>query len=153
MMLLLAGLASAQQGDDYEPTGRYLTPAEIHSSLSEQLQPFEDCYQYSSARGRVTVGEVHVVFTIAEDGTVSDARVHASTSELDDLDACLVEQALTLQFRPHDEAPIEVGYPFVFRDAALQPFPMVMVAERPIGLLFVYLPEDPNVAKALVGAR
>lgn len=129
----------------------YLKTPEIHALMMEQLEPFKECYAYSSAAGRVTVGEVFVNFTIAPDGKAQGAYIHASKSGLEDLDACLVDKANTLTFRAHDEEPIAVGYPFVFMDASLQPYPMIFVKERPIELLWLRLPADPAVQAALLG--
>jgi hypothetical protein len=129
----------------------YLKTPEIHALMMEQLERFEQCYAYSSAAGRVTVGEVFVNFTIASDGKAQGAYIHASKSGLEDLDACLLDQANTLEFRAHDEEPVEVGYPFVFMDAVLQPYPMIFVKERPIELLWLRLPADPELQQALLG--
>lgn len=129
----------------------YLKTPEIHSLMMEQLERFEQCYAYSSAAGRVTVGEVFVNFTIAPDGKAQGAYIHASKSGLEDLDGCLLEQANTLAFRAHHEEPLQVGYPFVFMDAVLQPYPMIFVKERPIELLWLRLPPDPAIQLALLG--
>lgn len=136
---------------DAEELSLYLKTPEIHSMMMDQLERFEQCYAYSSAAGRVTVGEVFVNFTIASDGKAQGAYIHVSKSGLEDLDACLLDQANTLEFRAHDEEPLEVGYPFVFMDAAMQPYPMIFVKERPIELLWLRLPADPEIQNALLG--
>jgi hypothetical protein len=136
---------------DAEELELYLSTPEIHAMMMEQIPRFEQCYAYSSAAGRVTVGEVFVNFTIASDGKAQGAYIHATKSGLEDLDACLLDQANTLEFRAHDEEPLEVGYPFVFMDAVMQPYPMIFVKERPIELLWLRLPADPALHQALLG--
>ncbi|MED5370309.1 MAG: AgmX/PglI C-terminal domain-containing protein [Myxococcota bacterium] len=128
----------------------YIEPDEIHATLSEQLARFEQCYTFSSARGRTQVGVVKVTFFIAPDGNAQGAYIEESKSTLPDLDECLVDQANTLVFRPHDEEPIGVGYPFVFRDGALQPYPMVAVKQRPMGLLWLHLPASSGLEGPLL---
>ena len=59
--------------------------------------------------------------------------------------------ANTLEFRAHDEEPLPVGYPFVFMDAVLQPYPMIFIEERPMELLWLHLPPDPALHQALLG--
>jgi len=149
MIWLASALAAPPAGDD-EPTGRYMTAAEIHSRVIEQLALFGACYEHSAdARARTELGDVYLVWTIRSDGRVSGARIHESKSGLPDLDACLVDAARTLRFPAHHEPEIEVGYPLVWLDATLQPFPMVYVHERPLDLLFFYLPEDPAIVDIL----
>ncbi|MCB9793260.1 MAG: TonB family protein [Alphaproteobacteria bacterium] len=153
-LLLLPALvfAASRAEEDAMSLGRYLTAEEIHDVVVQALPEFEACYTHSSARGRVMVGEVFVDFTIDPSGEVSDARLRSSRSELADLDGCLLDQARALRFRPHDEAPLDVGYPFVYRDAALQPYPMVFLKLRELPLLFFHLPEDPEAREALLRA-
>lgn len=135
------GLAAESAAErDAQPLGSYLTLQEIHAGIIASLPSFAECYEHSGARGRVEVGEVFVDFTIAPDGLVSDATIRDSRSGIADLDACLRERMLTLTFRPHDEEPVVVGYPFVFREGSLLPYPMVFVKERDVGILFFYLP-------------
>jgi hypothetical protein len=136
--------------DDAAPTGRYLSSAEVHGMLLEQLPQVGACYDNSSeARARTELGEVYVNWRIAPDGSVRDAHVHESRSGLPALDACLVEQVGQLRFRAHDEAPIDIGFPFVYREAALQPYPMVFVKDRSLHPLFVWLDDDGQAAARL----
>ncbi|MFT5586892.1 MAG: hypothetical protein ACI9VR_004495 [Cognaticolwellia sp.] len=129
----------------------YLTTPEVHALMMAQMGRFEQCYADSGASGRVTVGEVFVNFTIAPNGKAQGATIHVSKSGLEALDDCLLTQANTLEFRAHDEEPMQVGYPFVFMDAVLQPYPMIFVQERPIELLWLHLPPDPAIRRALLG--
>ena len=136
--------------DDAAPTGRYLSSAEVHAMLLEQLPQLNSCYENSSeARARTELGEVYVNWRIASDGSVRDARLHESRSGLPELDACLVEAVGGLRFRAHDEAPMDIGYPFVYRDAQLQPYPMVFVKDRALHPLFVWLGDDAEAAALL----
>lgn len=152
LLLPMLAWAGSRAEEDALPLGRYLTAPEIHQGVMQAMPEFEACYTHSSARGRVMVGEVFVDFSIAPSGEVSEARLRSSRSDLPDLDACLVDTARALRFRAHDEAPVEVGYPFVFVDAALQPYPMVFVKERELPLMFFLLPEEPGRADALLEA-
>ena len=129
----------------------YLETPEIHALMMEQLERFEACYADATAAGQVTVGEVFVNFTIAPNGKAQGASIHASKSGLKELDDCLLDQANTLEFRAHDEEPLQVGYPFVFMDAVLQPYPMIFIEERPMELLWLHLPPDPALHQALLG--
>lgn len=150
MTLLHAAAMAAPPVADDAPTGRYLTAPEIHAAVLEQLHVFASCYEHSvEARARTELGDVYVTWVIRPDGTVTDARIHETKSGLPDLDQCLVEKARTLSFREHDEPGVEVGYPMVWLDATLQPFPMVYVRERPLELLFFYLPEEPEFVDIL----
>ena len=149
MILLPAALAAPPVPGD-APTGRYTTAAEIHGQLMEQLEVLGTCYEHSTeARARTELGDVYLVWTIRPDGSVSDARIHESHSGLPELDACLVDAAGALRFEAHDEPRLQVGYPMIWLDATVQPFPMVYVEERPLDLLFFYLPEDPHIVSAL----
>lgn len=145
-----AGSSAAER--DAQPLGRYLTLEEIHDGLVAALPTFAECYTHSGARGRVEVGEVFVDFTIGPDGAVTEAAIRDSRSGVPDLDACLRERMLTVTFRPHDEEPVHVGYPFVFREGALLPYPMVFVKERDVGLMFFYLPGSSEDVDAWVRA-
>ncbi|HJN73622.1 MAG TPA: TonB family protein [Myxococcota bacterium] len=143
-MMWLSVAFAAPPADDDAPTGRYLSPVEIHGLVIEQLEVLGSCYEHSAeARARTELGDVYLTWVIRPDGSVTDARIHESSSGLPELDACLLEAAGRLHFRAHDEPGIDVGYPMVWLDATLQPFPMVYVKERPLDLLFFYLPEEP----------
>mgnify|MGYP002631375834 CR=1 FL=1 len=136
--------------DDAAPTGRYLSSAEVHALLLEQLPSLASCYEDSGeARARTELGEVYVNWRVASDGSVREVRLHESRSELPELDACLVQRVGLLRFRAHDEAPIDIGYPFVYRESALQPYPMVFVKDRALQPLFVWLDEDEEAAAGL----
>ncbi|MCB9760935.1 MAG: TonB family protein [Alphaproteobacteria bacterium] len=145
-------LAASRAEEDAQPLGHYLEPVEIHQVLLDAMPTLSDCYRYTAAKGRVIVGEVFIDFVIDPSGEVSEARVRSSRSELPDLDACLVERVGALVFRPHHEEPVEVGYPFVYRDAALQPYPMVFIKQRELDLLFLYAPEGSGSMQQVIEA-
>lgn len=150
-LLALTLLGATRQELDEAPLPRYLGAEDVHAVILAALPELGDCYAHSSARGRVLVDEVHVVFSVLPDGGVAGVSTR-SGSGLPDLDACLVEGVGALRFPPHDEEPMEVGYPFVFRDAALQPYPMVFVRQRDIAPVFLHLPSDPAAARRLLDA-
>ena len=122
---------------DDAPLTNYLDPQDVHDALIPQLTAFETCYTHSGAAGRTEVGEVFIDFTISPDGSVRNGTVRDSRSGFDELDDCLAETANTLRFPAHDEEPMNVGYPLVWRQSALQAYPMVFVQDRPVGELFL----------------
>ena len=122
---------------DDRPFGNYMEPQDVHDALVPQIGVFESCYSHSGAAGRTEVGEVFVDFTIAPDGSVRDGIVRDSRSEFPELDACLAGTTASLKFPGHDEEPLRVGYPLVWRESALQAYPMVFVEDRPVGELLV----------------
>ncbi|MCP4804729.1 MAG: AgmX/PglI C-terminal domain-containing protein [Proteobacteria bacterium] len=143
MIWLTSALAATPGEADAAPTGRYLTSPEVHAQMLEQLPTVAACYEHSTeARARTELGDVYVTFVIRPDGTVSDAVVHETDSGLPELDRCIVEAVGTLVFRSHDEDRVDVGYPFIWLDARLQPYPMVYVKERGLDPMFLYLPAD-----------
>ncbi len=125
-----------EAGDDI-PLGNYLDPQDVHDALIPQLAVFQPCYEHSGAAGRTEVGEVFLDFTIAPNGSVRDGTIRDSRSGFPALDACLAEKSAELSFPGHDEEPLMVGYPLVWRQSALQPYPMVFVKDRAVGELFV----------------
>lgn len=152
MFLLGTALAATPTEADEAPTGRYLGTQEVHARLLEQLDVVGACYEHSTeARARTELGDVYITFAIQPDGTVGDARVHESKSGLPDLDACIVDKVGTLVFRPHDEDRVEVGFPFIWLDARLQPYPMVYVKDRVLDPMFLFLPADPALIEELKG--
>ena len=122
---------------DDRPFGNYMEPQDVHDALVPQIGVFESCYAHSGAAGHTEVGEVFLDFTIAPDGTVRDGVVRDSRSGFPKLDACLAETTASLHFPGHDEEPLRVGYPLVWRESALQVYPMVFVKDRPVGELLV----------------
>ena len=123
--------------DDAAPFGNYLEPQDVHNALIPQLTLFEPCYHHSGAAGRTEVGEAILEFSIAPDGSVREATIRDSRSGFPELDACLAETAAVLSFPAHDEEPLRVAYPMLWKHSSLQPYPMVFVQDRPVGQLFV----------------
>lgn len=153
MMWLLAPALAANPGEaDAVGTGRYLERSEVHRRLLDQLDVVAACYEHTTeARARTELGDVFVQFAIQPDGTVRDATVKESKSGLPELDACIVEKVGQLVFRAHDEDRVDVGFPFIWLDAQLQPYPMVYVKDRPLDPLFLFLPSDAALIEALQG--
>ncbi len=86
----------------------------IHARLDKVRQ----CYAAAITERPNLSGKIAVIFSIQENGAVTNARVRNSTASHPTLERCLVQQVQAVRFpSPKGGKTVEVTYPFVFSSA------------------------------------
>jgi TonB family protein len=87
----------------------------LHEAIRAQRAPLLACYDKALETQPGLSGKLTTAFTVAEDGTVSDARIAASTLGAPALEACVRGAVAAWRFAPAPGAgPTNVHYPFTF---------------------------------------
>jgi len=108
------------EGDDLVVEKEIITLGCMEKSVVDEvvrshLPRIRYCYQRMLQRDSTLAGKVTVRFTIARDGTVSSARTKFSNLDNPEVQACLNERFLQMQFpRPRGCETVIVSYPFLF---------------------------------------
>lgn len=92
-----------------------LEKAEIDAVMKRALNQFRHCYSLELQRDQNLAGKVTLSFTIAADGTVSQAGVSRSSMNNANVESCLASRLYKLQFpQPRGGGIVKVSYPFYF---------------------------------------
>jgi hypothetical protein len=92
-----------------------LNKSEIDEVIKHQEAALRYCYQRELQKDPSLSGKVVVKFTIAKDGTVSQASVPSSSLSSDAVSSCLVGRFLRMKFpEPRGAGVVIVSYPFMF---------------------------------------
>ncbi len=87
----------------------------IDSVIRRHLAQIRYCYQRELNKDPSLSGKIVVKFTIAADGTVSDATIDSSTMNSEAVESCLCGRFLRFVFpEPEGGGIVVVTYPFVF---------------------------------------
>jgi uncharacterized protein YfaS (alpha-2-macroglobulin family) len=87
----------------------------IDRDIKRNLNAIRYCYEVELRRNPSLAGNLVVRFTIAPDGSVSDARIKSSTIGSAPVEACVVERFRKLTFtEPKGGGVVIVSYPFLF---------------------------------------
>lgn len=87
----------------------------LNEAIRAQRAPLLACYDKALEAQPGLAGKLTTAFTVAEDGTVADARIAASTLRAPTLEACVRDAVAAWRFAPAPGAgPTAVRYPFTF---------------------------------------
>lgn len=96
----------------------------IDAEIKEHMGEIRACYQNGLPGNPTLAGKVTVRFVIAPDGSVSLARIKATTLQDEEVEHCLQRRFLTFEFpEPKDGGIVVVSYPFIFAPGELMPVP------------------------------
>jgi hypothetical protein len=92
-----------------------LDPALIDAVIKQHMNQIRYCYQRALPRNPSLAGKVGIKFTIAGDGSVSQAGVRATTMNDAAVESCLVGRFMRMRFpTPRGGGIVIVSYPFLF---------------------------------------
>ncbi|AKU95094.1 Regulatory sensor-transducer, BlaR1/MecR1 family [Labilithrix luteola] len=105
--------SNAPPGDGAGQRGR-LAPEVIQGVVRAEFGRFRTCYETGVVKDAKLAGEVHVKYTIDENGTVTDAAVDHSTIPDQDVVACVVSAFNKLTYPKPSGGVVTVVYPIAF---------------------------------------
>lgn len=130
----VVGCGSTQKASETPPAGSAAAPssqpsralpasgrrsaAESNGVIREHRPEFRACYDRARAAHPELAGKVEIMFSISPDGTVKDASVDETKSDIRDagLSACLVSTVLAIKFPAStEEVGAKMHYPFDFK--------------------------------------
>lgn len=101
-------------GDRFRTAGDALDAEAISAVVDAQEDRLHYCYQKALPTRPELAGRVTVAFTVALDGTVSQARIEESTLWDAEVEECLRRRFLAMTFPEPPDGPVTSRYPFVF---------------------------------------
>ena len=119
-----AGPSTLAQGAPPPAVYGSLDKAVIDAAIKAHMGEIRVCYQSGLPVNSTLAGKVTVRFVIAPDGSVSLARIKATTLRDEEVEHCIQRRFLTFEFpEPKDDGIVVVSYPFIFAPGSLLPVP------------------------------
>ncbi|HMV68857.1 MAG TPA: AgmX/PglI C-terminal domain-containing protein, partial [Myxococcota bacterium] len=108
-----SGTVTASSGEPIVMGG--LDRSLIDAVIKRKMSQIKYCYQRELQKDPSLSGKLTVQFTIAKDGSVSQAKVASSTLGSAAVDQCVVQRFFQMQFpEPKGGGIVVVKYPFIF---------------------------------------
>jgi TonB family protein len=108
-----SGTVTASSGEPIVMGG--LDRSLIDAVIKRKMSQIKYCYQRELQKDPSLSGKLTIQFTIAKDGTVSQAKTHSSTVGSSAVDQCVVQRFYQMQFpEPKGGGIVVVKYPFIF---------------------------------------
>lgn len=130
-LLLLAAIPIDGTG---RPLPLYLNPTRAAQAVNEALPALAKCAV--DVEGPVTVP---VVLNVKSDGVSEQVRLFPTESGASRLVECWTTELQRAPFPTHHETPIPIRFTIYLRDGAVTVSPQVVVVERVIGPVLLFL--------------